>query len=61
MGTLVYDDLVDDPRVGEVREAPGDPSRGGDETNRTPPPAADPRDHQRVDRDDSRRRRQSAP
>ena len=55
MGTLVLDDLVDDPRVGGAQEAPGGSSRRS-ETSRTPPPAADPRDHQHADRDDGRRR-----
>ena len=56
MGTLVIDDLVDDPRVGGAREAPGDSSRGREETSRTPPRAADPRDRRPADRDDDRRR-----
>ena len=55
MGTLVLDDLVDDPRVGGAQEAPGDSSRRS-ETSRTPPPAADPHDHQPADGDDGRRR-----
>ena len=55
MGTLVLDDLVDDPRVGGAQEAPGGSSRRS-ETSRTPPTAEDPRDHQHADRDDGRRR-----
>ena len=56
MGTLVLDDLVDDPRVGGTREAPGDASRGRDEARQPPPAATDPRDRERADGEDDRRR-----
>ena len=55
MGTLVLDDLVDDPRVvGPRTEAPGDSSRTRDDTDR-PRPVPDPREQQRADREQSRR------
>lgn len=56
MGTLVLDDLVDDPRVGGTREAPGDSNRGRDEARQPPPAATDPRDRERADGEDDRRR-----
>jgi hypothetical protein len=57
MGTLVLDDLVDDPRVpGPRTEAPGDSSRVPDDAGQAPPPATDPRDHQHADREHGRRR-----
>ena len=57
MGTLVLDDLVDDPRVGGAREAPGDSGRGREDARQQqPPPAADPGEHQHADREDNRRR-----
>ena len=57
MGTLVLDDLVDDPRVvGPRTESPGDSSRARDDAGQPPPPATDPRDQQQPDREHGRRR-----
>ena len=58
MGTLVLDDLVDDPRVvGPHAEAPGDSGRTREDADR-PRPAADPREQQQqqhADREQHRR------
>ena len=55
MGTLVLDDLVDDPRVGGARiGTPGDDGRNRDDASR-PRPAADTRERQHADRGDGRR------
>jgi len=58
MGTLVLDDLADDPRVmGPRTEAPGDSRRPREEDAGQPPPSApDPRDRQHADREHARRR-----
>ena len=56
MGTLVVDDLADDPRVvGPRTEGPGDSSRTREDAGQ-PRPAADPRDRQHADREQDRRR-----
>ena len=56
MGTLVVDDLADDPRVvGPRTEAPGDSSRTREDADQARP-AADPRDRQHADREQGRRR-----
>ena len=55
MGTLVLDDLVDDPRVGGARiGTPGDDGRNRDDASR-PRPAVDTRERQHADRGDGRR------
>ena len=57
MGTLVLDDLADDPRVmGPRTEAPGDAGRPREEAGQPPRPATDPRDQQHADREHARRR-----
>ena len=57
MGTLVLDDLVDDPRVGGTRaEAPGDARPGGEDSRQPTPSATEPRDHPHGDREGGRRR-----
>lgn len=56
MGTLVLDDLVDDPRVGGARiGTPGDDGRNRDDASRPRPAAADTRERQHADRGDGRR------
>ena len=51
MGTLVLDDLVDDPRVGGARiGTPGDDGRNRDDASRPRPPAADTRERQQPGR-----------
>lgn len=58
MGTLVLDDLVDDPRVGSARaDTPGDMGRTRDEAGQSPPPVADPRAGRHGDPEDQRRGR----
>ena len=56
MGTLVLDDLIDDPRVGGGREAPGDAGGDREDARKPPPGAADSRDSQQAERRDDRRR-----
>ena len=56
MGTLVLDDLVDDPRVGGGREAPGDSGGDREDARKPPPGGAGPRDSQQAERRDDRRR-----
>lgn len=61
MGTLVLDDLVDDPRVvGPRTEPPGDSGRTREDAGQ-PRPVADPRDQQQhADREQRRRRLREA-
>jgi hypothetical protein len=56
LGTLVIDDLADDPRVGTTRQAPGDSSRGGEGKREPPATAARTPDPQRADHEDGGRR-----
>ena len=57
MGTLVLDDLADDPRIEGTRtEAPGDSSRGREDAGEPPATAADSRDGRRPEQRDERRR-----
>ena len=57
MGTLVLDDLADDPRIGGTRtEAPGDSGRGREDAGQPPETAADSRDSRPAEQRDEHRR-----